>query len=166
MSEFNFLIPVVCNDFARVKLDIPEELIPKFKKFLTSNTQISWINIEKFLRENDLENDSEGVHVGDKINESCQEFDPSALYWEAHDFAAVDFENENHEEINLEQEWTLRALTEIRESGDINMHDRQSVVQMIALNGWEDEADFLEVLTDEQYFELLQELPEWLEIEI
>ena len=164
MTQFNFLVPVVCNDIARIKVDIPEELIPKFKKFLTSNTQISWVNVEKFLKENDLENDSEGVHVVERVEQSCQEFDSSDLHWEPNDFAKVDFENEEYEDIDLERDWALKALAEVQESGATNMLDRLSVVEAAASYGWEDEADFIEQMDNIEYINLLIDLSNWINI--
>ena len=164
MTKFNILAPVVSTNVARVEIDIPENLVPKFKKFLTSSPDISWSSLEQFLGDNDLQIDSEEVDINDRINEACNEFESSNLYWETNDYAKVDFETEDFCEVDVSRDWILKGLAEVKESGATNMFDRQTVTELVDFNGYEDEADLIKEMTNQEYIELLQELSKWLEI--
>ena len=164
MTKFNILAPVVSTNVARVEIDIPENLVPKFKKFLTSSPDISWSSLEQFLGDNDLQIDSEEVDINDRINEACNEFESSDLYWETNDHAKVDFETEDFCEVDVSRDWILKGLAEVKESGATNMFDRQTVTGLVDFNGYEDEADLIKEMTNQEYIELLQELSKWLEI--
>ena len=124
MTKFNILAPVVSTNVARVEIDIPENLIPKFKKFLTSSPDISWSSLEQFLGDNDLQVDSNDEDVNDRVSEACSEFDSSDLYWETSDHAKVDFETEDFCEVDVSRDWMLKALAEVKDSGVTNMYDR------------------------------------------
>ena len=164
MTKFNILAPVVSTNVARVEIDIPENLVPKFKKFLTSSPDISWSSLEQFLGDNDLQIDSEEVDINDRINEVCNEFESSDLYWETNDHGKVDFETEDFCEVDVSRDWILKGLAEVKESGGTNMFDRQTVTELVDSNGYEDEADLIKEMTNQEYIELLQELSKWLEI--
>ena len=165
MTKFNILAPVVSTNVARVEVDIPKNLIPKFKKFLTSSPDISWSSLEQFLGDNGLQIDSEDVDINDRINEACSEFESSDLYWETSDHAKVDFETEDFCEVDVSRDWMLKALAEVKESNATNMFDRQTVIELVESNGYEDEADLMREITNQEFLALLQDIPKWLAIE-
>lgn len=162
MTKFNVVVPVVCTNFARITVDIPENLIPKFKKFVVSESSLSWNNVEDFLSENNLENDAEGVHLSDRIEESCNQFDSSDLHWDTTESIATEFE---YEEIDLDRDWLFKALSEIKDSPAVNMLDRASVIKKLYEVDYIDEAKTLKNITESEYLQLVNEdLTAWNQI--
>ena len=167
MAKINFLIPVVCTDSARVEQEIPGELLPKFRKFLTENPQISWSTLEQFLADNDLQSDTKGIDINDRISEACSEFDKDSLYWESSDYGAVDIENQDFTAFDNTGDWLLRALSEIRELGSTNMLDKSAVATLCHQLGYEEESAIITDMKRDEYIQLVTvELPQWIEIEV
>lgn len=165
MTKINFLVPVVCTDSARVEVDIPDKLLPKFRKFLTSNPSISWSSLEQFLADNDLQNDNENVDINDRISEACNKFDSENLYWESSGYGAVDFENDDFTTFDNDRDWLLKALSEVRENGRVNMLDKSAVCVDMFNFGYEEESQTLNDMNNKDYVQLLtKDLPQWLEI--